>query len=234
MKDAPSHILKTQFETAAALAVGVARSVAASINAAIAVRGRATVALSGGSTPKAAYALLAREDVDWEKVTVTLCDDRWVPSEDPRSNERLLRETLFAGGAAPRFLPLYTGDADPHDGAGKAEATLAGLWPFDLALLGMGEDGHTASLIPGGDTLMEGLDPATPHRLLGLTAESVPEPRITMTLPALLDCRRILVVFAGEAKREVYREALSGGPVEAMPIRGVLNQQDVPVDVFYC
>jgi len=226
--------LATQFDTEESLSVGVARTMAETIRDAVARRGRAAVALSGGMTPKAALKRLAQEALPWPQVTITLVDDRWVPPELPRSNHGMLNETLLNVAKAARFVPLFTGDADPYVAASKAEANLSVVpRPFDLVLLGMGGDGHTASLFPGGDMLAQALDMESGRRVMAMTAPGAPEPRITLTLPAILESRRILLMFAGKDKKAAYDRALADGPVEEMPVRAVLRQRHVPLDVYY-
>ncbi len=197
-------------------------------------RGRAVLALSGGSTPQRAYAKLSRADLDWPRISVTLVDDRWVPPSDPRSNQNLLNMTLFYDGAREaRFTPLYTGDPTPEEGLEKAEYAVRLMSrPFDLVVLGMGADGHTASLFPGGDRLAEALDPDGPRLLTPMRAPGAPEPRISLTLSAILQSRRILLIFSGKAKRETFEKALQDGPIEEMPIRAILRQTRTPVEVL--
>lgn len=234
MSDMQARPLATQFDSAEALAAGVARSIADTIKHAVAERGHAAIALSGGSTPRLALKRLAREPLPWPQVTITLVDDRWVPPAQPRSNHGMLNETLLDAARAARFVPLFTGDADPHMAAAKVEAALAAIpRPFDMVLLGMGEDGHTASLFPGGDRLAEALDMQSGRMVTAMTAPGAPEPRITLTLPAILASRRILLMFAGPAKKAAYDQALQAGPVEDMPVRAVLRQARAPLDVYY-
>jgi 6-phosphogluconolactonase len=234
MSDIGTRPLATQFDTGEALAAGVARSIAGTIRDAVEKRGMAAIALSGGSTPRAALTALAREPLPWPQVTITLVDDRWVPPEQPRSNYGMLTETLLDAARAARFIPLFTGDADPHMAEAKVEAHLAAIpRPFDMVVLGLGEDGHTASLFPGGDRLAEALDMASGRTVMAMTAPGAPEPRITLTLPGILESRRILLMFASPAKKAAYDRALKDGPVEDMPVRAVLRQRHVPVDVYY-
>jgi 6-phosphogluconolactonase len=234
MSDIKARPLATQFDSGDALAAGVARSIADTIRDAVAQRGRAAIALSGGSTPRPALRALAREPLPWPQVTITLVDDRWVPPEQPRSNHGMLNETLLDATRAARFIPLFTGDADPHMAEAKVEAHLAAIpRPFDLVVLGLGDDGHTASLFPGGDRLADALDMQSGRTVMAMTAPGAPEPRITLTLSAILESRRILLMFAGAEKKAVYDAALKDGPVEAMPVRAVLCQRHVPLDVYY-
>ena len=126
--------------------------------------------------------------------------------------------------APAQFVPLYTGAATPEAAIADASTRLADLpRPFDAVVLGMGEDGHTASLFPGADNLAAALAPKNGQAVMAIRAPGAPQPRLTLTLPALLDARNLFVLFAGPAKRRAYELACSDGPLEEMPIRGVLR-----------
>ena len=139
----------------------IAEEVAGRLSAAVEERGSASLVVSGGRTPEALFQRLSRAEIPWSKVTVTLADERWVPESDPDSNAALVKRTLLQGRAAEaRFLPLYGGEETPEAGQAACEQRLEEIErPFDLVLLGMGEDGHTASLFPGAETLQAALDP---------------------------------------------------------------------------
>ena len=218
-----------------ALAIALAGAVAADLRAAIAARGQALLAVSGGSTPRRFLAALGREALDWSRVGVSLVDDRWVAPDEARSNARLLADTLFAGEAgAARWLPLHRPTATPEEALDAVEAALrAEPLPFDALVLGMGNDGHTASLFPDSDHLAEALDPASQRLLFTMRAPNAPEPRITLGLAAILAARARYLHIEGEAKRAVYQDALQPGPVEAMPVRAVLRA-DAMLQVHWC
>ncbi|MCB1054808.1 MAG: 6-phosphogluconolactonase [Acidobacteria bacterium] len=195
------------------------------LGAAVADRGRASLVVSGGTTPLPLFRALAGLELPWNRVTVTLADERWVAPTDPASNERLVRETLLEGrAAAARFVGLKTRDRTPETAVAACEAALAEISrPFDAVVLGMGSDGHTASLFPGAPELAQGLDPASGRRCVAVHPGGELPPRMSLTLPALVDSRSLHLHFTGDAKLEVYRRALEDGPVEEMPIRGVLR-----------
>ena len=204
---------------------------------ALAERGHAVLAVSGGSTPKDFFARLSREKLDWARVQVTLVDERWVADTDERSNARLVKSLLLqhAAGAA-QFIPLYTGDATPETGRATANARIDALpLPFDAVVLGMGDDGHTASFFPGGDHLVEALDLDGHARVLPMRAPGAGEPRITLSLATLLETRALYLLVSGEKKRDLLADARLGlGAALHYPVRAVLTQQRVPVAVYWC
>ena len=217
------------------LALALAEAVADHLKAGIDSRGVASLAVSGGSTPVRFFSTLGkRKDIDWDKVIVTLVDERWVPETHERSNAGLVNERMLQGPAATaRFIPLYTGGDEP-DAAAIARANQLQdtvPMPFDAVVLGMGADGHTASFFPGGDTLKEALAGEGP--VLAIRAPGAGEPRATLTLSRLLDAAGVYLHIEGEEKEKVLDKALEDGPVEDMPVRAVLRQTRTPVTVFW-
>lgn len=219
-----------------ALAEALADRVAGALGEAIDARGSATLAVSGGTTPARFFAVLSDRELDWSRITVTLVDERFVPPDSPRSNERLVRDKLLQGKAAyARFisftLPAVTHLADPppplvapEETARAVSATLAKLpLPFDVVVLGMGTDGHTASFFPDADGLDALLDPAAEAIVLPVHAVSAGEPRLTLSLPAVASARMVALHIEGEAKRAAFEAAFDGRPEPAKPIRTVLE-----------
>lgn len=179
------------------------------LSAAIVERGEASLVLPGGSTPRGVLSLLAISDLDWSRITVVLSDERWVPAEHPDSNERQLRELLLAAGAQQaRFLPLKSAVSSAEAGAEVADAELSAMPPFDCVVLGMGNDGHTASLFPDSPQLADGLAASGRRACIAVHTPSSEHARITLTLPRLLNCRQLIVHICGEDKRAVLAEAL--------------------------
>ena len=210
------------FEAREALAETLARDVADELARAIEAKGRATLAVSGGTTPKLFFEKLSVIDIPWGRVSVTLVDERQVPESSERSNARLVRDHLLQNkAAAARFVPLV----DNPD----AENIPA----FDVAVLGMGNDGHTASFFPGGDTLAEAIDAETRKRLIAITAPGAGEPRLTFTLPVLAQAGRLALHIEGAEKKQVLKQALAEGPQEDMPVRAVLRGP-APVTLYWC
>ena len=217
------------------LAKELAEAVADRMRAAIAERGTASIAVSGGSTPARFFQALGKtKDLDWSKVVVTLVDERWVDETSDRSNALLVNEKMLQGPAATaRFFPLYSGGTTPGEAeVAKTNALMAELpQPFAAVILGMGNDGHTASFFPGGDTLDAAL--SDPGPTLALNAPGAGEPRITFTLPRLLATDGLYLHIEGDEKAEVLDKALGDGPVADMPIRAVLRS-GAPVTVYWC
>jgi 6-phosphogluconolactonase len=226
---------RRSFDARDELAKALADAVSADIAAAIAADGHAFIAVSGGSTPAKFFSALGkRKTVEWDKVTVTLVDERWVDETSSRSNANLVNEKMLQGPAASaKFLPLYTGGDEPDLTAiATTNASLAGL-PHEFAsvILGMGNDGHTASFFPGGDTFDEAL--SNPGPALAIRAPGAGEPRVTLTLPRLLQTRSLYIHIEGDEKAEVLEKALGEGAVDDMPVRAVLRQTDKPVIVYW-
>ena len=211
------------FTSTADMADAAAQAIAAQLTSGLNSSGHAALVATGGRSPGPVFDRLREADLDWTHVAVTLSDERQVDAASPNSNARLLRERLFLGpAAAARFLPLTD----------YAEPALRLLLPFDAVMLGMGEDGHVASLIPGSPVLAEAMDPGG-RALIAESPEgfgSPPVARITLTLAALLQSRAIFLLIAGEAKRQVIADALAGADV---PVRAILAQDRVPVRVFW-
>ncbi|WP_245622505.1 6-phosphogluconolactonase [Pseudoxanthomonas dokdonensis] len=228
------RLQRHDFENADQLAQALARQVAADLRAALDARGQACVALSGGTTPLRFLQALSQQPLDWSRLQVTLVDERWVPAEHPRSNAGLIRQHLLQGpAAAATLLPLYRPVGQPED---ALTAVAASLPPrLDVAVLGMGTDGHTASFFPGGDHLAEALDPASTATLLPMRAEGAGEPRITLTLPVLLTAGHLYLHIEGAQKQAVLAAAATGeGAGADYPIRQVLACLPAPLATFWC
>jgi len=223
-----------EFADGAALAQGFAEWSAELLRAAIAARGMALLVVSGGSTPKRYFAALARRDLDWSRVAVTLADERRVPDDSPRSNAKLVREALLQGEAAKaQFCPLADSRVPPEQEVAMAAARVAQLpLPADLAVLGMGEDGHTASWFPHAPGLADAIDPAARALVCAMDAPDGLEPRLTLTGRALLRARALALQIEGPQKAAVYASACEAGPVADMPIRAVLRGATDRLTVF--
>lgn len=225
------------FPDNAALAPALAASVADDLRAALREQDTATLAVSGGRSPVPVFEALREMELDWQRVAVTLVDERWVPESDPASNGALVRTHLLQGrAAAARFVPMYTGAATAADG----EAELAGIFsrlatPFAALILGMGDDGHTASLFPASPQLEAGLalggTVANTPPCLAQVGAVAPTERMSLTLPWILHSRRIYLQFGGASKLAVFEKA-SSAPERQWPVSFVLAQTQTPVVVF--
>lgn len=227
-----------RFETRAELNVGLAAEITRRLSDAVRERGAASFVGSGGTTPAPLYDLLSEMAAPWRSVHVTLADERWVAPDDPRSNERLIRAHLLRDLAARAlFTPLKTGDEQPEDAEAEVDAALRALpRPFDVMLLGLGENGHTASLFPHGQGLASALDasnPAFARAIRPVAPDDPAPPRMSMSLRALLDSRGIILFFTGEAKWKAYEDALHPGDVADAPVRAVLRQDQTPVEIWW-
>ena len=210
------------YPTPDALADAAAGAIAAQLDEALRLRARAGLVVTGGRSPGAVYDRLASGGPDWSRVIVTLSDERCVPADDPAANQKLVRERLLQRqGKRAHLLSLWP-EPEP--------AALAALRPFDAVMLGMGEDGHIASLIPGDPGLEDALTTADTVRLVPAGLGKPPVPRITLTLSALLDARAIFLLIAGETKRGVVQRALAG---EDLPVGRLVSQSKAPIRIYW-
>ncbi|MFT7286643.1 MAG: 6-phosphogluconolactonase [Halieaceae bacterium] len=201
----------------------LATRVSKALGDAVAERGKASLVVSGGSTPAGFFAALSCADLPWSEITVTLADERWVGPEHDDSNERLVRTQLLCGAAADaRFLSLYTGAEDPERAEDSLATALGELGTFDAVVLGMGGDGHTASLFPGSDALVDGLNPARECPCIAVRPLAAPHARMSLTLARLLDARLLLIHITSEDKRAVLEIAQRDMDPTVLPIAAVL------------
>lgn len=228
-----------EFDERPAMVTALADRIAAILRDAIRIRGAASLIVSGGTTPGALFEVMSRCELPWEKVTVSLADERWVDPSSPDSNEYLVRTSLLVHrAAAAQFVPLKTSHRSPAEGESACDAALKKIpSPFDAVLLGMGDDGHTASLFPRSEGLAEALDMNSGRQCKAVTPQALPAhaayPRMSLTLPRLLDSRRIVLMITGQSKLEVYRRALREPDVSALPVGAILRQEHTPVSVFW-
>jgi 6-phosphogluconolactonase len=231
---APSRLARRAFPDSQGLAEAFAQWTARLLQEAVDLRGEAAIAVSGGNTPRLYFAALSRQEIDWSRVTVTLADERRVPDDNPRSNAKMARELLLQNRAAEaRFAPLADSRLSPEQELAAARARIANLpLPLDLVVLGMGEDGHTASWFPNGDHLTAVMNPGGRSLVMPMRAPAAPEPRLTLTARVILRARAIALHIEGESKEAVLAKALGEGPVADMPIRGVLREAADRLTIF--
>lgn len=215
-----------EFTSKNELDLQLAQDIAQQLQQAITERGSASLAVSGGRTPAGMFQALRNTPIDWSKVSITLVDERWVKNDHADSNERLTRDNLLQdGAAAATFISLVNDAATPHEGLEGIEAQLSKLKaPIDILILGMGDDGHTASLFPNAPEL-EAACTSTAW-VAAVTPAAAPHQRITLTLPTIANSRQILVHITGESKKELLNTAMTESKpmIEQYPIRRVLDQ----------
>ena len=212
-----------------AQAAAVAEHIVAALQWAIDQRGAASLALSGGRGPELFLRRLEQAELAWDKVTITLVDERWVPAEDAESNAGLIQRCMPGVLRRAKWIPLYQGEGLQAD-AEVAHKTLESMLPLDVVVLGMGADGHTASLFPHMPELAEYLSPQTEQLCIGVPAEGDRLARLSMTAAAIQSAGVKLLVITGEGKRETLEQALQQQDPLAMPIEAFLTE---PMDVFY-
>lgn len=222
-----------EFADRDALGSALASTVAGRLAQAISQRGNALLAVSGGTTPARFFAALSETDIAWDRVTVALVDERFVPQSSPRSNAALVKENLLQGrAAAAHFVPLFRSGETPEEAAADSEEALRRLGlPFDVLMLGMGADGHTASLFPDAQGLERLLDPSAPRIVMPVYAESAGEPRLTLTLAEIVRARFVGLHIEGAEKRSVFERIITAG--ERKPIRAVIDALREPIELFW-
>ncbi|MBB5073467.1 6-phosphogluconolactonase [Bartonella callosciuri] len=229
------NIDRLNFETPAILALALADRVAAELSVSVLERKRATLAVSGGKTPELFFHYLSKADIDWQNIIITLVDERFVPTHHERSNEYMVRCHLLQNFAAKaRFVGLYHKAVTAELAAFSAASRINTLpKPFDVTVLGMGTDGHTASFFPDADRLKQALDLQTQALVLPLHAKSALEPRLSLTLPVIIQSRCIVLHFEGTQKRDCFETACQDGSEIEMPIRAVLRHVHHLVQVYW-
>lgn len=230
---APKKFL--EFPDRSALADELSEAVRGLLTTDILARGQASLAVSGGTTPVELFRRLASLELPWRQVVITLVDERWLPVDHPASNEQLVRRHLLRDKAESA---LFVGMKNTAECAVKGEAACEQALnrvprPFSALILGMGHDGHTASLFPGASVLHEATRLNSGRSCLAVMPPQAQHERMTLTLPAILDSRQIVLHIVGQEKKETLRRALAEGAAQDMPIRHVLRQRYCPVSTFW-
>lgn len=230
--DLPIGVVAHSLSDAAQLAQVLARQVAGKLEFALQAHGSASLVVSGGRSPIAFFEALSSFTLDWSRVQVSLADERWVAPSEPGSNEALVRRHLLQNAAADaQWLGLYHPAASLDEAARLACASLAAMTqPIDVLVLGMGDDGHTASLFPGSPLLAQALGEDCSDLCLPMQAPVSPQQRISMTYPLLSSARLQCLAIQGESKLRTLQRALEAAPLQ-MPIRAFLRS---PLEIYWC
>ena len=224
-----------EYDSVDEMADAVAGDVGFIVESAVDARNASLIALPGGTTLEPIFQSLAAKKLPWKQVTIIPTDERLVPMDDERSNVRGIAKTFLPNGA--RVIPIAADIADYRLAGNSADARLQDLpWPPDLVWLGMGEDGHTASLFAGPD-LQNALDAPKARRAVGVMPDPMPSdapvPRVTLTRAAILSARTMLITITGDAKRELLEGAIADGQSSKLPIGRLLAEAEQPIDIHW-
>ena len=224
-----------EYDSVEEMADAVAGDVGFIVESAIDARNASLIALPGGSTPQPIFQELAAKKLPWKQLTIIPTDERLVPMDDERSNVRGIAKAFLPNGA--RVIPIVADIPDYKLAGNSADARLQDLpWPPDLVWLGMGDDGHTASLFAGPD-LQNALDAPKARRAVGVMPDPMPQdapvPRVTLTRAAILSARTILITITGAAKRELLEGAIEDGQSSKLPIGRLLAEVEQPIDIHW-
>jgi 6-phosphogluconolactonase len=236
MEQAELNVIETdnffEFESKQELTEMLAQDVADSIYELIEENGHATIAVSGGGTPAPFFAAFAKIDLDFSKITMLMVDERWVATSHSDSSERLLHEA-FAGLPLNIFSLAPQPNENVMKGAQRLNTSLAKL-NIDIAILGMGDDGHTASLFPNHPALKEGLNPNSSQNCLGLSdSPKPPSERVTLTYSKIIQAQQLILHITGASKKQVLERAWHVKNQSELPISAFLQQTQTPVYVYY-
>jgi 6-phosphogluconolactonase len=226
---------QNNFDTREQLDLALADKISGILQQAISQKGKASIAVSGGSTPKGFFKVLSNKDIDWDKVTITLADERWVDINSDDSNTRLVHENLLQNkAAAAKFFHLKQGeDLCDETLAALNIAANSTLLPLDVLILGMGEDGHTASLFPCSAQIKQALDINNDNALMKVEPTTAPHQRITFSFASLSQSKNTFLHLCGDNKKQVLAKALNGDDVFDMPIRKFLQADNIDTQVYW-
>ena len=220
------------FVNPAALGHALADRVAGLLREAIRDREKASLVVPGGKTPRPFFRALHDKKLNWGKVYITLTDERWVATNVSESNEKLVREELLHPES--HFIGLKNSALNPEMGKDICQHALASMpRPFDVVVLGMGKDGHIASLFSDVAFAKTILSPNHPLSCVAIRSRSAREPRVSLTLSKLLQSRNIFLCVTGAEKQKVLLDASEPGEITELPVRGIIHQYKVPVEVFW-
>lgn len=224
-----------EYDSVEEMADAVAGDVGFIVESAVDARNASLIALPGGSAFQTVFQALAAKKLPWKQLTIIPTDERLVPMDDERSNVRGIAKIFLPNGA--RVIPIAADIADYKLAGNSADARLQDLpWPPDLVWLGMGDDGHTASLFAGPD-LQDALDAPKARRAVGVMPDPMPQDapvaRVTLTRAAILSARTILITITGDGKRKLLEGAIEDGHSSKLPIGRLLAEVDQPIDIHW-
>lgn len=209
------------------LAKGLASTVAMQLNQAIQRKRQAGIALAGGTSPATFMQALSQESLDWSKVSVTLTDERQVPAEHERSNAKLIADYLLKKIPEAQFIPLWGQSLD------ETVFALRRIMPLDVCVLGMGTDGHTASLFPKAEQLMEALQLDNDSVVMPIQPPNTSEARMSLTLASLIQSKHLHLLIQGQEKLAALEQVLAGDDELVMPMRSVIAHANARLTIHY-
>ncbi|MDP2561163.1 6-phosphogluconolactonase [Psychrobium sp. 1_MG-2023] len=217
----------SNFKTPALMTAHLAQEIEAKLTQAISENGKATLLVSGGKSPIALFELLNQRDLDWSKVIISLVDDRWVGTDNSDSNERLVNQYLLVNkAAAAQFVGLVGSQESAFDGIGDAVERINDIAQIDVMILGMGEDGHTASIFPCSSQVHDAMSADNKQRLIAVEPTTAPYQRISFTLNEILAAKQVYLPLSGEKKLAVFEQAQQLSDLAQMPISAVIKQHN--------
>jgi 6-phosphogluconolactonase len=222
-----------KFKTIIDLVEELSKEISKNLQEAIDKNGKATLIVSGGSTPKPLFEKLKKVKIEWEKVTIGLCDERWVSDNCEDSNEKFVKKYLLQDEASKaKFVGLFVDGKSAEEAENEcSDLVEKNLKPFDVLILGMGKDAHTASLFP--NNLKLDISFNTQKSCIAIEPKTAPHLRMSLTLSSILSAKYLYLHFEGTSKLAVFEKAVAGNDMHAMPIRSILNQDKKDVEVYY-
>jgi len=215
----------TKFKNTEAMTGYLASDIVAKLKNAIATKGQAVLLVSGGRSPIALFEQLSQANVQWDKVIISLVDDRWVGPTHESSNENLVNQYLLVNkAAAARFIGLVADGESAFDNIEQSIAKISDIKEIDVMILGMGEDGHTASIFPCCEQLTDAMSKDNQQRLIATQPTTAPFERVSFTLNEILAAKQVYLPLNGENKVRVFEQAQQLEDLAKMPISAVIKQ----------
>lgn len=223
------------FKTKEELIESFSKKIIENLGEGIKKRASATLLVSGGSTPKPLFEKLSHSDIDWSCVKIGLVDERWVDENHKDSNAKLVKDFLLVNKASKAtFIPLYQKGLKAQDSQEKCSNLVrTEFFPCDVLILGMGDDGHTASLFPNKEELKDALDLSNESYCISMTPNDAPHTRMSLTLSAILKAQNLYLHIQGKNKIEVYEKAIDEQDSTKYPIAAVLENEIKDIKVYY-